>query len=211
MKHQALCPIALMLSVLLATAVPAQAGTLYFADVLRAGAGGRRGDNPDDLRLRSLQQHGAQVAAGVSAPQGKGNSRANTSSGSASAPDTSSVTTSFIGQDPAQQGGTVETIDLGDVTGTVCDCGEIAIDIPAAGFPLWPLAGLAGIPLFFIDTDDNPPRPPPPPPPPPPSPEPIPEPATLLLFGTGLLAVGARTRRRRSLKSLGAEASEEVV
>ena len=39
----------------------------------------------------------------------------------------------------------------------------------------------------------------------------IPEPATLLLFGSGLLALGARARRRRGLKTLEVEARDQEV
>lgn len=102
-------------------------------------------------------------------------------------------------QDPQKLG--VEVIEEAEVEGTICDCGEILI--PGGGFPKWPLLFLTAVPLVFIngdcdDCDDNPistPSPTPPPPTPTPTP-PIPEPASLLLFGTGLLAVGAGLRRR---------------
>jgi hypothetical protein len=110
---------------------------------------------------------------------------------------------------------TVETIELGEVDGTLCDCGEIKI--PGGGFPLWPLLGFAGVPLFFIPGDDDtPPNTPTPtptqPPPTSPPPAPIPEPATLLLFGTGLAAIGAGARRRRAARQskLRQAAGEEV-
>lgn len=66
------------------------------------------------------------------------------------------------------------------------------------GFPWWVLGGGA-VPLAFIDRkksnpppDDNPPSSPTPTPPTTPEPEPL----TLLLFGSGLLALGAGARRK---------------
>lgn len=90
----------------------------------------------------------------------------------------------------------------GEVEGTICDCGEIFI--AEGGFPVWPLAFLAAVPVAFVDFDDeedcincNQSTPTPTPPPPPsPTPTPTPEPASLLIFGTGLVAVGAGLRRR---------------
>lgn len=96
----------------------------------------------------------------------------------------------------------VEEIEGGEVEGTICDCGEIFI--AGASFPKWPFLFLAAVPLVFIDRDENPqPTPTPPPnssptptPTPTATPTPTPEPASLLLFGTGLLAAGAGLRKR---------------
>ena len=87
----------------------------------------------------------------------------------------------------------------GEVDGTICDCGEILI--AGGGFPKWPLLFLAAVPLAFIpdcdDCEQNEPTPTPTPTPSPNStPQPTPEPASLLIFGTGLAAVGAGLRRR---------------
>jgi hypothetical protein len=94
----------------------------------------------------------------------------------------------------------VESIEEGEVEGTICDCGEIYI---AGGFPKWPFLFLAAVPLAFIhdcedcDTPSSTPTPTPPSTPTPtPTPPGVPEPASLLLFGTGLAAAGAGLRRR---------------
>jgi hypothetical protein len=99
-------------------------------------------------------------------------------------------------QDPQKLG--VEIVEEAEIEGTICDCGFF--DIPG-GFPKWPLLFLTAVPLVFIndcdDCDENPQSTPTPTPPPPtPTPTPTPEPASLLLFGTGLLAAGAGLRRR---------------
>lgn len=208
MKHQAIRPVALMLCVLLATSAPAHAGTIHFVDVMRAAAEGRRSPSAD-LTLRAIQQQGGKApATGVQGAPGGGSNSAPTTNDASRLPDTSGgapVSVIAPGTSEPQQGGNVETIDLGDVTGTVCDCGEIPIiDTPDKGFPLWPLLGLAGIPLFFIDRGDKPP--PDTPPGPTPTPPGIPEPTTLLLFGSGLLALGARARRRRGERHTEVEA-----
>jgi PEP-CTERM motif len=214
MKHQALRPIAMMLSVLLATAAPAKAGTIHFADVMQAVADGRRGPSTD-LRLRAIQQQGGKTAPGLVAST-QSTTAAGNNGNSANAPDGSTAgnaATSIISQDPAQQG-TVETIDLGDVTGTVCDCGEIPVEgVARRGFPWLPFLGVPLICLTGICSPDDEETPecvsncgPGPTPTPP-----IPEPATLLLFGSGLLALGAGARRRRGIKALEEATREQEV
>jgi len=95
----------------------------------------------------------------------------------------------------------VETIDEGEVEGTICDCGDILV--AGGAFPKWPFLFLAVVPLAFIhdcedcDTPSSSPTPTPPATPTPtPTPPGVPEPASLLLFGTGLAAAGAGLRRR---------------
>lgn len=106
----------------------------------------------------------------------------------------------------------VEIVEEGEVEGTICDCGEILV--AAGAFPKWPFLFLGAVPLVFIshcDDCDEPPRQESPTPTPPPSSSPtptppgVPEPASLLLFGTGLAAVGAGLRRRYAKTKLGAQ------
>lgn len=101
------------------------------------------------------------------------------------------------------QTGQVQTVDLGEVTGTVCDCGEIApagatgADSGGGGIPRLPLLAFAaapGLPCLFTDLCSRNPPPPPPPPPPPG----VPEPLTLITFATGLGAFAALRRRRQT-------------
>jgi hypothetical protein len=95
--------------------------------------------------------------------------------------------------------GVDDVSEEGEVDGTICDCGEILI--AGGGFPKWPLLFLAAVPIAFIpdkETENNPTPTPTPTPPsvPTPTPTPTPEPASLLIFGTGLVAFGAGLRRR---------------
>lgn len=93
----------------------------------------------------------------------------------------------------------VEVIEEGEVEGTICDCGELLV--AAGAFPKWPFLFLAAVPFVFIHDCDSCNDTPGSTPTPPtnistPTPTPTPEPASLLLFGTGLLAAGAGLRRR---------------
>lgn len=106
----------------------------------------------------------------------------------------------------------VDIIEEGEVEGTICDCGEILI--PGGAWPKWPLLFLAAVPLAFIDRNDecedcSTPTPTPTPTPTvTPTPTPTPEPASLLLFGSGLIAVGAGLRRRYTKAKLANQKTE---
>ena len=151
MKHQGISATALMLIFLLVMAVPARASVLHFADVVYMPASTGAAS---DVRLRIAPQSGTSTIAPQQSIQRGGaagtpqQSGANAPAGGSTTPNDATL---------SQSGGQVETVDLGDVTGTVCDCGEIpsAPEIPGGGFPFWPFLGLVAIPLAFIPGGDE--------------------------------------------------------
>ncbi|MCA1815840.1 MAG: PEP-CTERM sorting domain-containing protein [Acidobacteria bacterium] len=204
MKHQAIVKTALMLTVFFTVAAAAEARPVRYDDILAmASMVGQSGRPSVDLRLRSQVQQSTGSTQQVASSTNSGSPQDQKSAG---APDTATTApatrpASLTGTEiaPPQQGAqqpNVETVELGEVQGTICDCGPIHIP---GGFPKWPLIGLGAIPFFFINHGcDTVPcqETPPPPPTPTPTPPTVPEPATIFLFGTGLLAVGASARRR---------------
>jgi PEP-CTERM motif len=206
MMSRAFRPTAAILSILLLSGAPTHAAPVAISEVIQVLGSYQ---NPPELRLRSVSQN-----ASSAVPDGEGPSpvaSATQQSAAGDAVEIADTTTAnsvsgdtllagvAVSADP--QGG-VEVVDQGDVEGTICDCGEITV--PGGGFPKWPLLFLAAIPFFFIHGCDNCQTPTPPPPPSTPTPE-IPEPASLLLFGSGLAALGASLRRRYARGKLAAQ------
>lgn len=201
-------------SLLLLVAVPTQASPIKFADVVNVMGDLHRGSHNDQLRLRATQDPAAplNVKSNIAASTAAGVSTAAdenivAAANELAATENSSMTTSLVaGTDiaPQQPQGDVQVFDQDQVSGTICDCGEIPG--VGGGFPKWPFLLL--IPLVCVtgicfDHDDKVKVPPPTPTP---TPE-VPEPASLLLLGSGIAALSAGARRRYAKMKAAKEAA----
>ena len=204
MRRQAVRTVAPMLVVLLVAAAPARAASITLADVARAVGANGQFRPASEVRLRLGAQSGTVTTPNASTQSGNTASQQTQQPTTTGSQQTTPATTPTTpDQTLSQSGGNVQTVDLGDVTGTVCDCGEIPrLPIPKGGFPWWTLAGIPIICVSGICTPNHHENIPecvtgcsPPPPE-------VPEPMTLLLFGSGLLALGAGARRRHGRRQL---------
>jgi len=194
MRHRAFRSIAAILSILILTGVPAQAGPILINQVVQALGN----QNALELRLPAVSRNSPASTTGVRTSVQP--STSNVLLYGSLNDDTMQSGVVAIKSDPLK---TVQVIDEGNVDGTVCDCGEITV--PGGAVPKWPLLFLAAIPLFFIhgcDVCDSSTSTPPLLPLPNPTlvipPPGVPEPASLILFCSGLAAVSGVMRRRRA-------------
>jgi hypothetical protein len=201
MRTRVFRPIATFLSLLLLVAVPAQASPIKFAEVVNVMGDLQNGGQLQQLRLRAVAQDPSVSGTAASASKSSSGSVAPAAEGDAQlaalslVSGTEKVAPSSLmsGTEvaPQQPQGDVQVFEQDNADGTICDCGEI----PAVGggFPKWPF--LALIPLICVTGICTHHEKPPPPETPTPTP-PVPEPASLLLFGSGIVALSAGARRR---------------
>lgn len=194
MKNRAFRPIAVTVSLLLMLAVPAQASPVQINEVVQVVSASQRSNGQNaSVSLRFLAQDDNATA---------GSATTSTSDSSASGDSSSSGVTTSV-QDPTS-GAIIQTDVTEDIGVEECECGTFTV--PVAGFPKWPFIPLVGLVCLVPDLctkctpqqgeDENCDR----------IPDctttgtcpQIPEPASLILFGSGMAALGASMRRRRA-------------
>jgi hypothetical protein len=201
MRTRVFRPIATFISLLLLVVVPAQASPIKFADVVNVMGDLQNGGQLQRIRLRAVAQDPsisgtAATASKTSAasvdPAAQGDAQLATTSLVSNNQALAPTLVSGIEVAPQQPQGDVQVFEQDNVDGTICDCGEIPP--VGGGFPKWPF--LALIPLICVTgvcSGHGHKIPPPPVETPTP---PVPEPASLLLFGSGIVALSAGARRR---------------
>jgi len=202
MRNRAFRAVTITASLLLMVAVPAQASPVHIGDVVQVVSGSQRnGGQNASVQLRFLENDdkasaGTRATTSTSASEG---------SSSTSGDSSSNITTPL--QD---QGGIIQTEVTEDIGVEQCDCEDFTV--PVAGFPKWPFIPLVAFVCLIPDlctkctpaqgenenceritiddctTTGTCPQ--------------VPEPASLLLFTSGIAALGASIRRRRSLKEV---------